>query len=136
MTTPTRDDEPTWTEALEGWEPDVDGQGNEGLATAAERIAVERATSRTTSGRDFTGTADEGVLLRTLGPDGQRCFQVTLGFRNYGEALTEADARRRARPEGDRSWWLPFDAAGAAEHLRSCGVNVPAQVAALAAVPA
>ena len=33
---------PTWAEATEAWDPEIDGQGNEGLAAAAERLAIER----------------------------------------------------------------------------------------------
>lgn len=47
MTTTTEDlDTPTWAEVYAAWDPDTDGQGNEGLAAALDRITAERVAAR------------------------------------------------------------------------------------------
>lgn len=40
--TPLEDFTPTWGEVQAGWDPTRDGQGNEGLAAALDRITDER----------------------------------------------------------------------------------------------
>lgn len=41
----TEDDreDPTWGEVFAAWDPDVDGQGNEGLSNALDRLGIEEA---------------------------------------------------------------------------------------------
>lgn len=81
-----------------------------------------------TTGRDLRGTSAEGVLIRTLDDQGDPLPQdqhVTLGFRNYGAAITEANRlRAESRDRGHRGWWLAFEADGAAFHLESQGLPV------------
>lgn len=101
---------------------------------------VAHATSTSTFGTDARGTAHEGVVIRTLDPDAQLTrldTEVTIGFRNYAEAIDQAHQLRMADHQaGRKSWWLAFQAGDAAAHLDHYGYTVPAELAAIAAVPA
>lgn len=62
-------DDPTWGEVIAAWDPDLDGQGNTGLANAAERITAERsiaALERTAEVHRSAGDRVRGDAMAAL----------------------------------------------------------------------
>lgn len=99
-------------------------------------MATTTTTRPGSHGADFRDTACEGVVIRTLSFGGRPVDQsehVVLGFRNYGEAIAEANRLRAdSRDKGGHGWWLAFEAAEACHHLEQLGLPVPPELDRLA----